>query len=261
MKEGVRVAITSLKIAFAVCFSLCLPACVWASKGVVLKATIQHSSRLQPVETGLMEGNTFDSKVLSKYTPLNTWYKIPKWSSGRWHGEQQTAISSRNELSGIVDATSETFNCRGDEDWGKQLDSRAQIWEWSHVPYMSESEMDDAISYSLVRKCVPVSITDAQIVMKFESVSVLVAKTSKLIISSVQKESIQTYVPQGEDQMKVDASIRSFDDHGFPKRTSTTVSTVTRTSPFRPANDYQGQNLRILFRRFLTDTGQLDLLP
>ncbi|HMP50416.1 MAG TPA: hypothetical protein PKD05_02580 [Candidatus Melainabacteria bacterium] len=84
-----------------------------------------------------------------------------------------------------------------------------------------------------------------------------------MIKDSYVQESITSYEPlsASTDEIKLQASTRSFDQDGKPLIQADNEARVRRLAEFTPVDRYRERDMRFLFRQFLTESGRYDLLP
>jgi hypothetical protein len=81
------------------------------------------------------------------------------------------------------------------------------------------------------------------------------------IISSNQVQQIGTYIPVEEGLMKLEASLKNFDDDGNPLLLVRSSKLIKRVSPYEEIDDLDGQDLKRLFAEYLRKIGKGDLVP
>jgi hypothetical protein len=228
---------------------------------MVLHGRIEHSDSLPPVDASLRPGVAIDTTKLKALTPNNLWYRIPAWAAGTWHFEKQTNYFHYTYQTNDKLYLQDTFMARSDETRGWQKDFQGQIWEYCYNNYITETERNDAWSYHLVKYFEPLDVSEQSMTLKFVSTGILVDKTYQIIRCSSQTEAIQVYTPCAPGLIKVQLSIKSFDEEGKPIRMAKGLCYQMRVAPFSPWNVYRGKNMRALFAEYLQTHGMTNLIP
>lgn len=240
---------------------LVTPNPILAQSPTMLKGHVEHQESMPPLEASLRAGNSLDAKQLKLITPNNIWCQIPPWMAGKWKTTTNTTYFTHNFQTQAKTFDINTFNCRSLDSLGWQKDRKGEIWEYSRNSFTSFASLDDTIVIQLTRCCEFIDMQPLKTTVYFRSIHVYVSKYSKRIARSDQRESIQTYIPFGNNLMKIDCSIKVFDDYGHPVKLIKTLSIDQRISPFKPKDVYEGKNMRELFREYLINHNLADLVP
>jgi hypothetical protein len=98
--------------------------------------------------------------------------------------------------------------------------------------------------------------------MRFVCTRTTVDKTTNTINSVVQFEQFSTYFQNGQDTVKVEASMKNFDQAGKPVNLTNAWKIEHRVAPFVLNNYSQNnQDVRPSFRQYLKSNGMDSLIP
>jgi hypothetical protein len=222
------------------------------SKPVKLTGGIQHSATLPPVPTQLRTGASVNVGQLRALTPNNQWFKVPQWFTGTWETRNHTTYYQQALETGF-----ETFRLNnrfalGAETIGFQKDRKGAIWEFAYDRYVSIWQLRNGFQLDLINHHEPVEITDDKVVIMFRGHEVVVSGRS---------HKIQTYTPAGNGLIRVDASIKTFDQNGKATQLTKVLAFKRRTEPFKPWDKYKGRDMRKLFNEYLCTHGMTELCP
>ncbi|MBX9688918.1 MAG: hypothetical protein K2X27_19575 [Candidatus Obscuribacterales bacterium] len=230
----------------------------------VLKGQITNQDRLSPLGAEFRVGARLDLagiKKLQALTPDNNWDRIPDWFAGDWKQETSTSYYRYDYCSGGQDFGVDTGLALSKEHRGWQRDNAGNIWEYSYRNYIGVTECEDIWAISYVKDTELLLSAGDRIVMRFLAVSVHVDKESRQILRNAQTESIQTYTPAGPGIVKVNASVKAFDQMGNPMLLNKLIAYERCLKPFRPIDSYRGKNMRVLFAEYLQSHGLGKLIP
>lgn len=240
-------------------------ASAWADQPaeLVLTGGIQHSERLDEVDDKLSAGRKFSESNLPKWDDSpGRWYSIPFWMAGKiWQANQRTRyfVEDLNTLQ--TDLQPETYVDQDSETLGWQVDGQGGIWQYDARPFIKVSQGQNTRTYHLNYKVEPLAISDRQFGQKVTSTQIKVDDRTNIIQWVLQVETIRTFSPVAEGQIRVDESSKIFDGDGAPSTLQKAYYFERRIEPFLAIDTYNGRDLRESFCSFLQKVGRPDLLP
>lgn len=226
-----------------------------------LVGAIVHSSSLPPVPAHLRAGKEVNIAKLKKLEPDNQWFKIPLWYAGRWETRRHTIYYQKTLDTGAESFPLNSHFALGAETSGFQRDQAGAIWEFAYGEYVSTLELADGYELQLVHFREPLEIKDTKLTMLFRAHTIFVSTPDNKIQHTKQVESIQTYTPAGNGLIRVDASVKTFNERGTPVRLTKILAFKRQTEQFKPRDTSQGRNMRKLFDEFLESHGMNELRP
>ncbi len=230
----------------------------------ILQGRIMNQDRLQPVEKQYRAGASIDLAKLGKLQALhpdNHWDRIPEWAAGTWVKKTSTTYYTFDYGLKLQNFDVDTGMARSAETRGWQKDRFGNIWEYSYKDYITKTECDDSWEIGLVKHTELLNASPEKIVMRFVAIRISVSKYSKRIVRSKQCESIQTYTPFAGNIVKINSSIKVFDQEGKPLALCKTLSLEQRVLPFSPQDSYKGVNTKALFIEYLNSHGMASFVP
>jgi hypothetical protein len=228
---------------------------------LILRGGVEHSERLDPVEPQLQAGAVFNAQAIPMREPNNEWYWIPSWYSGQKHADYETILSDYDFRSGTRVDSGKVITNRQDLSIGFQPDKNGQVWEFKRAPYTTTVEWDKYFQTMFVRVRDPIRVAPDSVIIRLVQTSVMVDKTTQRILNTQQQEQFNTYIPAGPGIVQIQTSIKSFASDGSPLVQETSARMVVDRAPFRPIDNYQGRDMRTLFRDFMISHGHAYLLP
>ena len=232
------------------------------AKPLVLQGSAEvHAEALPPVDPRLQTGAIFNEQSLPKLQPNNDWYWIPSWYAGEKHLETQTIVEDYDFRTGETLSASRTILNRQDLAIGFQMDNEGNIWEYKRAPYTATTDGGGNFTKTFVRIRDPIEVNQNRVVVRLVETSVLVDKQTNRIKRSLQEEQLNTYTPAGQGAMYMQTSIKGFGEDGRPQMQQKSVRNATQVAPFHAINNYNGMDMRLLFRDFMIAHGNTHLLP
>lgn len=122
-----------------------------------------------------------------------------------------------------------------------------------------ESDLVNAVLF--VRSITPLQETQDQFQVKYEEISISLDKRSNKILEVTQQEQINTITSPEPGLLRIDVSVKSFDQDGQPVRKEQSVAFAKITKPFERIDQCKGEDLRPLFKDFLISQHLEDILP
>lgn len=230
-----------------------------AKKPVKLFGIVEHSPELPPVPAHLKAGATINVAKLKALTPNNQWFRIPAWFAGTWETRNHTTYYTQSLITGSESFPSDRQFAVGSGTAGFQKDRKGDIWEFAYGEYLSIWKLDGGYDLHLVHYREPTEVTNNKVVMMFRSHQCLITAYTHRVLRTQQTESIQTYTPVGNGVVRVDASVKAFDEDGKPVRLSKILAYKRRKVPFQPWDKMDGRDMRKLFNEYLESHGLSDL--
>lgn len=235
---------------------------------VFLQGNVKHSEKLSGLPEGLKSGKVYsDDLLVSPDTKNNNeWFLIPDWYAGTRHCEDEVIVyrywypthqSSTPMLKQMNRQTSVS---------GYQKDRNGGIWDYKRVPQIQHVECDFENAVLWVKDISLISEAADRIVIKYITVSIGMNKKTNKINKIMQQEQINTVTSPLPNVLRSDVSVKAFDADGKPERLEQAVIMADMVKPYQQIDQFEGQELRPLFRDFLMSHGlealvPLDLLP
>jgi hypothetical protein len=229
------------------------------SEKIVLKGSVAHSTQLQPVSSMLRSGATLDFGKLKMLNPENDWYRIPSWRAGEWTTTKHT-VTSR------LDYPTKTFSEKPVEsdvievaNFGFQLDNHGDIWDFDG---RSTSIEDPNIAcYDVNRHTEVIDADENKLITKVTCTRTIADKLHRQIKQTQQLESITVNLRDGKDGLVSSQSQKIFDEDGRAWGIANLVVKRRKSKPFQVISNFQGKDLKALFKEYLARTNQENLVP
>jgi hypothetical protein len=239
------------------------PSSAAPASGMTLKGGLEHAETLPEVDDTLKVGAVYSDDLLPKPDAKMSkqWYLIPAWFAGTRHCDEATILSRFNYVTG--ESTRPMFNQlnRQDSTSGYQKDKEGNIWDFKHVPQIQhvESNFENAVLY--VRKVTPLFGSADRLVVKYEELSIGLNKRTNKIIKVIQQEQINTTTCTTPGNLRIDVSVKSFDQDGKPSLQEESVILAQVTAPFEQKDTFEGDDLKADFRNYLVANHLEKLIP
>jgi hypothetical protein len=238
-----------------------------ASGGRPQKRTLQggvnHSEQLPSLQESLKPGSAYSDDLLLKNgaETNDLWYYIPEWYAGTRHVDENFIFyrydyRTKEESQPMLRQLN-----RQDSTSGCLQDRKGGIWDFKHTPIIQHVESDAVNAVLFVRKFTPLAGNADRLVLKYDEVSISISKKSNKIVEVVQQEQINTITCPQPGTLRVDASTKSFDWDGSPRRLEQAVMVSKITKPFEPREVLNGVDLRQSFKDYLVSHNLADLVP
>ena len=198
---------------------------------------------------------------LKKLSPDNQWARLPDWAAGSFKWKFSSTYYSFTYGMKSEDYSVDTRMAKSGETRGWQKDRFGNIWEYSYKDYYTKTECEDTFSVSLVKDAELLQVSGEKFIMRFVAVRAIVSKYTQRIIATRQTESIQTYTPYAENIVKINGSVKSFDEDGNPLTLEKVLTLEQRILPYQSRDSYRGQNMRALFAEYLVSHGLASSVP
>jgi hypothetical protein len=234
-----------------------------APQNTVLKGGVDHAEALPELDETLQVGKVYSDDLLLKGGTEGNgqWFYIPQWYAGTRHVDDAMIMYRYDYETGKSSTPMLKQLNRQDSKSGYQRDRNGGIWDYKNVPMIQHVESDFCNGILYLRKLTPVSGSDDRLVMKYDEVSISTDKRTNKIIQVVQQEQINTITSPLPGVLRVDVSVKSFGWDGKPKRQEQSVMMPTVVKPFEQTDQFQGKDLRPLFRDYLISHHLENLVP
>ncbi len=224
----------------------------------MLKGSIEHSEKLEPVPSDLKAGANFNFNNLPPANVNVIWYQIPTWLSGTFYRKYVTILeSSQPKVDPPGLKLAEQTN-----HYGAQLDNNGDVWDCVCLPKYRSINSDNQTCNIQTYDMKIIQSNNENVIKEARAREVYYDSYSNQIIKTLQYESITIITKVNSHKIKINSSTKFYTDQGLPYAEDKRVSTMKRLETFRPQNiALNGINLRADFRAFLIKNNLLNLLP
>jgi hypothetical protein len=247
------VGVSAKVFLFALLCSICCSFCVSPSLSAEpLKAGIEFSDSLAPLQSGLREGQRMNlGAVETGKRNITEWRRIPNWFAGIWHKEKSTRFVNGRPVS---------YQTRADLITGYQMDAKGRIWQPVFVN-VGKVETDDYVEYQMPQRKTIYAMEKGKYTSFSLSTRVRIDKDTNQIMSSFQQEDLSVSTPQSDGVVKAVVECRVFNQDGRVKFEDTIEVMEVRVEEFNPIDEYNGIDYRDSFIKFLEASGHPELIP
>jgi hypothetical protein len=234
-----------------------------ASQTKVLQGGVNHAEELPGLDDALQVGQVYSDDLLLKGSTQgnNDWFYIPPWYGGVRHAEDAMIIYRYDYQTGSSSSPMQRQLNRQNSRSGYQRDRNGGIWDYKHVPTIQHVESDLCNAVLYLKRVTPISGSDDRIVIKYDEVSISLDKRSNKILDVVQQEQINTTTSPMPGVLRIDVSVKCFGWDGKPKRQEQSVMMANIVKPFEQIDQFEGKDLRPLFRDYLMSHHLENLVP
>jgi hypothetical protein len=232
-------------------------------KSTTLQGGVNHAEELPGLDDALQVGKVYSDDLLLKSGTQsnNDWYYIPKWYAGVRHADDAFIVYRYNYVTGKSSTPMQKQLNRQDARAGYQRDRNGGIWDYKHVPAIQHVESDFCNAILYLRNVTPVSGSDDRLVVKYDEVSISLDKITNKILLVLQQEQINTITSPLPGVLRADVSTKAFGWDGKPTRQEQSVIISNIIKPFEPIDQFEGKDLRPLFRDYLVSHHLENLIP
>lgn len=229
----------------------------------LLKGGVEHFEKMEPVPSYLKGGAKFDARELRKLTPNNYWFKIPSWLAGEWKEGEFHITTRANLKTGSLSPPFTTHSAEIVHRWGVQVDRSGQIWDCRQCPFNQKVVNSDGKLQGYALTTTYSASIEPDNPFRIHRVFTLtnIDQAGDRVSSSWQHDQIQTYSPQDRDTIRFESSTKVFDENGIAISQQDYWQSHRQVASFKDVNFRDGQNLRDLFKEYLSSHGMADLLP
>lgn len=231
-------------------------------KRVVLQGAIKHSSVLLPVDKKFKIGAVFKEIPKSELGINEVWYRIPAWSSGKWHRETQTLIRQRgftlfSKFESFLSKPlmGQTETSRLDYTLGTLVDAKGTIWNRITYPYTVKVEGRSSDHIGLIHHFSHISTSKEKLVTKDLSTGIEIDRDTNKILNVYQSENIYETTFKSPNMVVSKGSQKAFNSKGKPIMLSIVKSDEKQIAKFKPLFFEDGIDLRKSLNRFLKSKG------
>jgi hypothetical protein len=232
-----------------------------AQHGSTLQGGVEHDVSLPSLPDTFQVGQKLDPVDFEKLTPDNNWFPIPNWDAGNWHAETKTIEYMEDLDTGEHSSEQIVVPEAQDTLIGHQRDKSGQIWQFIEIPRWKKVGDPRGVAYLRAIREDVLQSDPSQIVLKILNNQMIVDRKGDKILASRQVQQIGTYVPVEDGLVKLEASLKDFDQNGNAKHLQRASTLMKRTAPYQEVDTLNGLDLKQLFEEFMKRTGRQDLLP
>ena len=230
---------------------------------VALQGGVKHSEKLAGMPEALQLGKVYSDDLLISpdRNNNNEWFLIPDWYAGTRHCEEEVIVHRYDYVKHESSSPMLKQMNRQTSVSGYQKDRNGGIWDFKRVPQIQhvESSFENAVLY--VKNIKIISEAADRMVIKYVTVSIGIDKNNGKIHSILQQEQINTVTSPIPNVLRSDVSVKAFDSDGQPLRQEQGVIMADIIKPYEQKDQFEGQDLRPLFRDFLVSHGLEALVP
>lgn len=227
------------------------PQAVSTAAGRMLQGQVEHHEKLPPLDADLQAGVPFaESSIQKKGKYASRWIKIPSWFAGTFQTDGSYIESAYDYATRKTVQVKQVVSSAGIEQRGQQKDSSGEIWHFYFESGTSKSDQGDRITYNTIDWYGPEVVTKDRVVMRVQATSLVVDKSTGVIVDSFQREDLKTYVPRDANTIAVKYTSKSFDSRGLPRDLQTGRSLHRRIAPFTVLDRAGDYDYATLFRDY-----------
>ena len=229
----------------------------------VLQGGVNHAEEMPGLDDALQVGKVYSDDLLmnSSIKGNNEWFYIPKWYAGVRHTDEAIIFYRYDYQAGKASAPMLRQLNRQDSLSGFQRDRNGGIWDFKRVPSIQHVESDFSNAVLYIKEITPLTGSDDRIVIKYVEVSISTDKRTNKILQVVQQEQINTITSPMPGVLRSDVSVKCFGWDGKPQRQEQSVMMANIVKPFEQIDQFQGEDLRPLFRDYLDSHHLENLIP
>lgn len=218
-----------------------------------LKANIEFSESLEPLQAGLREGERMKLKAgaSDRNKQITGWRRVPDWFAGTWHKEKTTRYVEGRPIS---------YQTRADLITGYQQDAKGRIWQPT-FNRVAQVETDEYVEYQMQQRPTVYENYSSKYVSFSLSTRVRVDKETNQIMSSFQQEDLSVSTPEPDGSVKAVVECRVFNQNGKVKFEDTIIVMEEKIEDFNPIDEFNGVDYRQNFIQFLQAKGHPELIP
>jgi hypothetical protein len=204
----------------------------------LLHGQVVHSEHLQPLsqqeEMGkIFEGTQLYKKMLACGSNPTKKFVLPSWLAGTWQRSEATELSRIEIPTGHRVQPQGAGVARVVDKFGTYRDRLGLIWQvFEPAQALGKIDRGQWIDYHVVSGYDLMSFGQASVIVEVNAYHAVVDKKSGKLISAYQDEELNTYTMTGDNALKTDSSVKTFDVKGKPLYLTRAVSGETRIAPF-----------------------------
>ena len=233
---------------------------VQAAGAAPLQGKIERSHAIKPVDAGLMPGQLLTPQTAPELTPANEWCMIPDWFAGTWQFTAMRYESLIDHRTGQEYGPSASQRDVFQQSYGTLRDRAGHVWHYLKTPYSYRSE--GSKTWTLNRALsIQMQANDTIVVRHVLGTRTdVIGRTSRVLTTS-QLDCVNRYQPDGDGVVNLTSLVRQYDEFGNPTTSGETSQTIRRVKPFVEVELADGQDLKVLFCKFLAANGKSELIP
>jgi len=197
---------------------------------------VEHSERLDPVSQNALPGKVFSDALTQSLVKKSSPSKslVPSWLAGSWERNQSTETARISLPSNMRQKPAGVSVAKVTDKFGSFKDAQGRIWQL-YDPGKAEGQVDrgDLVDHHVVSFYELIVTGPKSAVVEVTATHLVVNKETSKITSVYQDEEINTYTSVVDGQVRTDASIKVFDEHGKAIFLTKSVSMEARVAPFQ----------------------------
>lgn len=198
----------------------------------MLKAGIQHSETVQPLEPQFMPGKEFNPNAVALGEPVDDWICIPPWLAGTFYVDRSLVVDfvdyrTRTHLApNKLESIYRTFH------YGHQIDTKGRVWHLNRCPYRNSIKTEGNIQYNLIRQSKFLHSGNDSVLETATGPAIVVSKETGTIVRSTTIETYGKFQPD-KDCIRKTTSIKGFNFAGMPEDQILRVEKAYMLQPFQ----------------------------
>lgn len=202
-----------------------------ASRPTMLKAGVEHSETVQPLDPQLLPGQRFNPNAVAMGAPVDEWICIPPWFAGTFQVDRSLVAEFIDYRTGTQLSPNRMEKIYRTFHYGHQLDSNGRVWHLNRCPYRNSIETEQSVQYNLIRSSKFLHSGNDSVVETATGPALVVAKDTGVIARSTTIETFGRFESSGNGIRKT-TSIKGFGPTGMPEDLIVRVEIATMLQPF-----------------------------
>lgn len=199
----------------------------------MLRAGIEHSETVQPLEPQFRPGQQFDANAAILGAPVDDWICIPPWIAGTFYVDRSLVVDFIDYRTQTHLAPNKLEKIYRTFHYGHQLDSTGRVWHLNRCPYRNSIKSEESVQYNLIRQSKFLHSANDSVVETATGPAIVVDKETGVIERSTTIETFGRFEPLGQGIRKT-TSIKGFNFAGMPEDLIVRVEQAYRLQPFVP---------------------------
>lgn len=199
----------------------------------MLKAGVEHSETVQPLDPQLMPGQRFNPNAVAMGAPVDEWICIPPWFAGTFQVDRSLVAEFIDYRTGTQLSPNRMEKIYRTFHYGHQLDSNGRVWHLNRCPYRNSIETERTVQYNLIRSSKFLHSGNDSVVETATGPALVVAKDTGVIARSTTIETFGRFEASGGGIRKT-TSIKGFGPTGMPEDLIVRVELAVMLQPFAP---------------------------
>jgi hypothetical protein len=202
------------------------------SRGTTLKGGIQHSDKVEPVESKYLPGETFDFATSDHIATLDNWILLPEWFVGGFEDRENILLSMTDFTNHTTTQPNQLRKIFQSYRFGHQRDSQGRPWHLISCPFVTWGMIEGLQQRVLCKTWDFLDVTDKRVVVRSTGLKLIIDPRTHRIVSAGPSEQIVKYYPHN-DSVRMKASMMEFSPQGLPLSRCVTLSYSQRKDKFR----------------------------